>query len=144
MERIGLDKSNMFCSSIPEYRIAIGEKIYERLKTELRDYNVMVVMFLSDNYYNSKPSLNEMGAAWVLSREYHTILLNGFEFKDIEGAIDPQKIGFKVEDKQRMLEFAQIIVQKLGLPNTDENKINMAVDLFYSEIENKRLSQSLN
>ena len=135
MEHLGLDKTNLFCSSVPEYRIALGEKIYERLKTELRDYNVMVIMFLSDNYYNSKPSLNEMGAAWVLSREYHTILLNGFDFKDIEGAIDPQKIGFKVDDKERMQEFVQIVIQKLGLPSSDETKTKLAVDAFYSEIE---------
>ena len=53
---------------------------------------------LSDNYYKSPACLNEMGAAWVLKKEYRSILLPGFDYKEIEGAINPRKIGIKLDD----------------------------------------------
>ena len=37
--------------------------------------------------------MNEMGAAWVLKNDYTTILLPGFEFNEIKGAINPRQIG---------------------------------------------------
>ena len=73
-------------------------------------------MMMSDNYYNSKPSLNEMGAAWAMSKEYVSILIKGFNFNKIEGAVDAQKIGFKIEDQYRLDEFKDNIVKEFRLP----------------------------
>jgi hypothetical protein len=115
MEFIGLDKTNMFCSSIHDYGIPLGKNIYEYLKSEFTDKNILVVMMLSDNYYDSKPSLNEMGATWAMSKEYVSILLNGFEFSQIEGSIDPQRIGFKINDVSRLNEFKDKLISGLNL-----------------------------
>nr|WP_187307761.1 hypothetical protein [Ruminococcus sp. AF46-10NS] len=49
---------------------------------------------LSDNYYSSVACLNEMGATWVLKKEYRSILLPGL-IQKIEGAINPNKIANK-------------------------------------------------
>jgi hypothetical protein len=35
---------------------------------------------------------------WVLQKKYTTILLPGFEFKEIRGAINPRKIGLKLDN----------------------------------------------
>lgn len=96
LEDIGLDENQIFCSSLREYGIKIGEDIYERLKREFDTYNLWVFFILSDNYYKSAASLNEMGAAWVLQKEYLSVLLPKFDFKDIQGAINPNKIGIKL------------------------------------------------
>lgn len=48
--------------------------------------------------HGSAPCLNEMGAAWITSKEYTTILTPNFDFKNISGAIDPTKISFKMND----------------------------------------------
>ena len=90
-------------------------------------------MMLSDNYYNSKPSLNEMGAAWAMSKEYISILIRGFEFNKIEGAVDAQKIGFKIEDKYRLDEFKDNIIKEFRLqPIKNWQEIK---DRFLKEIE---------
>lgn len=96
LEDIGLDENQIFCSSLREYGIKIGEDIYERLKKEFDTYNLWVFFILSDNYYKSAASLNEMGAAWVLQKEYLSVLLPEFDFKNIQGAINPNKIGIKL------------------------------------------------
>ena len=90
-------------------------------------------MIMSDNYYNSKPSLNEMGAAWAMSKEYVSILIKGFEFNQIEGAVDVQKIGFKINDEYRLDEFKDNIIKEFRLPpvkNWQEIR-----DRFLNEIE---------
>ncbi len=113
---IGLDRTKLFCSSIDGYGIPQRENIYDFLKREFTEKNTFVVMMMSDNYYDSKPSLNEMGAAWAMSREYISILIKGFEFSQIEGAVDAQKIGFKIEDEYRLDEFKNNLVKELRLP----------------------------
>lgn len=62
-------------------------------------YNDLVVFMLSKNYYESVACLNEMGATWVLQKQYQTILLPEFDFKDIVGAINLRDISFKLDDK---------------------------------------------
>ncbi len=58
---------------------------------------------LSKNYYKSPVCLNEMGVAWVLKSEYTSILLPGFEYKEIKGAVNPNKIGMKLDDEEELL-----------------------------------------
>ena len=58
---------------------------------------------LSKNYYESPACLNEMGAAWVLKSEYTSILLPRFEYKEIKGAVNPNKIGMKLDDEEELL-----------------------------------------
>lgn len=113
---IGLDRSKLFCSSIDGYGIPQRENIYDFLKKEFTEKNTFVVMMMSNNYYNSKPSLNEMGAAWAMSKEYVSILIKGFDFSKIEGTVDAQKIGFKIEDTYRLDEFKNNLVRELRLP----------------------------
>ena len=48
----------------------MGEDIYERFKSEFNSYDLWVFFMLSDNYYSSPVSLNEMGAAWILQKKY--------------------------------------------------------------------------
>lgn len=117
VEFIGLNKENMFCSSIHGYGIPLSQNIYEYLKSEFNDKNILVIMILSDNYYNSKPCLNEMGATWVMSKDYVAILVGGFEFNQIQGSVDPQKIGFKISDVNRLDEFKDKLLDGLKLPN---------------------------
>ena len=133
LSSIGLDRTRVFCSSVDGYGIPQRENIYDFLKREFTEKNTFVVMMMSDNYYNSKPSLNEMGAAWAMSKEYISILIKGFEFNQIEGAVDAQKIGFKIDDKYRLDEFKDNIVKEFRLsPVKNWQEIK---DRFLKEIE---------
>lgn len=118
---IGVKKSSksIFCSSLPGYDIPHGKSIYEFLKNELKNNNIMVLFVLSDNYYQSAPCLNEMGAAWITSKEYTTVLTPNFDFKQIVGAIDPTKISFKMNDPVGLDKFRDSIIQTLELEVTD-------------------------
>ena len=124
LEKIGVRKEHLFCSSVTGYDIPLNENIYDFLRKQFEDYNLYVILMLSKNYYKSPACLNEMGAAWALKAEYQAVLLPDFSFKKIDGAIDPQKISFKISDTKvrtsRLTELKNKVVEMLGIPNLDE------------------------
>lgn len=97
LEGIGITGKQLFCSSVPGYSIPLCADIYEHLKKQFEEYDLHVIFVLSQNFYKSAACLNEMGAAWVLQKKYTTILLPNFEFKEIEGAINPRQNSIKLD-----------------------------------------------
>lgn len=121
---IGLTNDNLFCSSVPDYAIPLNQDIYDYLSSLFRDYKLYVVFMLSNNYYESPVCLNEMGAAWVLKSEYTSILLPGFEYREIKGAVNPNRIGMKLDDEEELLkkrlgELKNLISKEFGISVPD-------------------------
>lgn len=122
-EHIGLTTENMFCSSITGYNVPLGGNICDYLKEQFQNFELIVIFVLSENYYNSPASLNEMGAAWVLQYRYTSILLPQFDFRDVKGVIDQMRISIKLDSepselKSRLNELRQILVHELGLASS--------------------------
>lgn len=120
LEDIGLTEDQMVCSSIPEYGIPLGEDIYDWLSKQFQSCELHVLFVLSGNYYDSAACLNEMGAAWVLKEQYDSILLPGFEFRDIKGAVNPNQISIKLDGNEGILkkhlnELKDNLVDEFGL-----------------------------
>lgn len=140
LNRIGLNRDTLFCSSIPGFNIKQGSgDIFNYLRTEFNNNNLFVVFMLSQNYYESVACLNEMGAAWVLQKQYQSILLPGFEFKDIEGAINSRDISFKLDDRYNRIpamgEFKDNIVDFLQLNSVDSSAWDYYREQFFEEID---------
>lgn len=100
LQSIGMDNETMFCSSVKGFGIPLGNNIYDYLRMQFQNYDLKVIFILSNNYYKSVASLNEMGAAWALQHSYTSILLPKFEFIDIKGAIDPRNISIKLDSSE--------------------------------------------
>lgn len=119
LQELGMNKENLFCSSVPGFGIPVGMDIYEYLRERL-DEELRVVYILSDNYFASVPCLNEMGAAWMKLHSYMTLLLPGFEYREIKGAINAGQIGIKLDEddstlKRHLDEFKEILCQEFSL-----------------------------
>lgn len=97
LEGIGFDETNLFCSSIPEYGIALGESIYDKLLNLFRDKKLYVLFVHSPRYYTRPVCLNEMGAAWVLKTEYYSILTKDMSYEMMTGVVTSERIGIKVD-----------------------------------------------
>ncbi len=120
---IGLTPNDMFCSSVPGYNIPLGSNIYDFLKEQFQCHDLRVIFVLSENYYDSADSLNEMGAAWVLQYKYTSILLPQFDFRDIKGVIDKMQISIKLDSdkselKARLNELRHTLIQDFGLEDS--------------------------
>ena len=100
LDDMGLDDTQVFCSSMPGYDIPLGMDIFSYLRDLFQDFNLHVVFIHSPDYYKSPISLNEMGAAWVLRNKYTSILLPGFDFKDMNGVVDNKTISIKLDNAE--------------------------------------------
>lgn len=136
LHKIGIDKNSdkIIYTSKAGYGIPLQENIYDYIKNELNK-NILVILVLSNNYYSSVACLNEMGATWVNSKSYCTIMLPFFEFKEIKGAIDPMEISFKINDKYRIDEFKDKIVKIFKLKELNNTIWQQDRDDFLNEIE---------
>lgn len=137
LEDLGIREDQLFCSSIPGYGIPLDEDIYDYLKQQFQEYDLHTIFVLSDNYYKSPACLNEMGATWVLQKRYTTILLPGFDFKEVKGAINPTKISIKLDGglldiSEKLGQLKNSIVKEFSLtPISDirwEKKRNDFID----------------
>lgn len=140
LEDIGLSEDDLFCSSIPEYGIPLGCDIYDYLEKEFKNNNLIVVFALSNNYYNSPACLNEMGAAWMLKNDYVSMLLPGFDYKKINGAINPRKIGIKLDGeiddlKHRLGELKDMLISLLNMKPITSSKWERNRDGFIKKIQ---------
>lgn len=140
LEQLGVKRSQMFCSSITGYGIPQGAgDLYDYIRKEMSNENLFVIMMLSNNYYKSPVCLNEMGAAWVNQCEYQSILLPGFEFSEIDGAINPRDMCFSLSDRvnrnHALNEFKDRVIEYLGLEQVDHSLWERFRDKFTREID---------
>ncbi|MFE4714772.1 RNA-binding domain-containing protein [Paenibacillus sp. NPDC056722] len=126
---IGLKRDQIIFTSDDDYGIPIGMNIFDYLKSQI-DEGAYMIYLLSNNYYDSVACLNEMGAAWVVQNEYAVVGVPDFEFsnpKFSSGAIDPRAIGFKLDNKKRLVEFKNQLVTRFEL-TIDEADWNRLLD----------------
>ena len=121
LEDIGMPDGSFVCTSVPGHGIPGGANIFDWLREQFLSCNLRVLFALSKNYYSSAASLNEMGAAWVTKAEDTLLLLPGFQFKEIEGCVDPRKIGISFEMdyeelNHRLNELKDILFSEHNLP----------------------------
>ena len=139
LEDIGLSEEEIVCSSIPEYGIPLGADIYDWLSQQFQNCDLHVIFILSDNYYNSVACLNEMGAAWVLRKKYDTILLPEFGFPQIQGAINPQQIGIKLDSecaelKKRLGELKDSVIDEFEIKALSASRWERHRDEFIDKV----------
>lgn len=139
LEDIGLRSDQLFCSSIPGYNIPLNEDIYDYLKKQFQEFNLHVIFVLSENYYQSVACMNEMGAAWILQNKYTTILIPGFEFNEIQGAINPRKIGLKLDGdlidiKEKLEQLKDVLTKEFELTSIPNIRWEIKRDKFIATI----------
>ena len=87
LNRIGIiGEDEIFCSSLPEYGVGVGEDIFETIGAQFENYNLFVIFLVSENYYKSHICQNEAGATRITkkSSNYVVFCLPGFGFSCFE------------------------------------------------------------
>lgn len=119
LESIGFNNKTLFCSSIPDYWIGLGQDIFASLRQLFSDHELFVLFIQSPRYYESAVSLNEMGAAWVLQTDYCSILTKDMQKEKMCGVFDDHTIFLKVDAPQveaRMNELKNTLTSIFVLP----------------------------
>ena len=135
LEDLGMDSTNVFCSSINGYGVGLSQDIFETLRSLFNEHNLFVIFIHSPRYYKSPVSLNEMGAAWVLKTDFCSFLTSDMEFSNMSGVVNDSKISIKVNNNDapaRLTELKDKLIALFGLKNIDaikwERKRNAFLD----------------
>lgn len=115
LEAIGVDSEQIFCSSFEGYGIPLGENFLDQIKKELSS-EVLVLFVLTENFYESKICLCEMGAAWALSKQHIPIVVPPLNYSDIQCVI-PLTQGLLINDISKLNSFKERIEQLFNLNN---------------------------
>lgn len=121
LEALGLQEDEIICSSIPPYCIPLDNRVYDWLVNEFQKSDLHIIYALSEEYYGSAASLNEMGAAWAMKHKWTGILMPGFSFDKVSGCIDRTQILINLGDKDkrtlnfRLDELRKNLTEEFGL-----------------------------
>ena len=143
---IGLSEENIICSSISEIGIPIRVDIYEYLRNLIDSDDIITIFMLSKNYYASVACLNEMGAVWMKQTDYYTVLLPGFTFEQIKGAINPNKKGIQLDEvnlRDNLTSFKNSITELFQLPRIAEQRWEKYRDIFIEFVNRTKKSEEI-
>ena len=140
LEQIGVKQDQLFCSSVAGYGIPQGSgDLYDFIRNEMSNDNLFVILMLSKNYYKSPVCLNEMGAAWVKQSAYQSVLLPGFEYSEIKGAVNPRAMSFNLADTENrnyaLTELKDRIITHLGMNVISHISWERYRDKFIEEVD---------
>jgi hypothetical protein len=116
LELIGLDFSQIFCTSFEGYGIGLGENFLDSIKSELSS-DSLVIFILSKSFYESPVCLCEMGATWVLAKEHIPVLIPPLDYSDVKGVI-PLSQGFKINEPLKLNLFKEKIEKTFLIEST--------------------------
>ena len=139
LEDLGMDSSNVFCSSVDGYGVGLSQDIFETLRNLFNEHDLFVIFIHSPRYYNSAVSLNEMGAAWVLKTDFCSFLTTDMSFSDMTGVINQSKMSIKVDSSEassQLAELKKILIQTFGLNSIDETKWDRKRKAFFDKVTN--------
>lgn len=120
LDDMGLNSTQIFCSSLPGYDIPLNENIFDYLRRQFQDFNLHLIIVHSDNYYRSAVCLNEMGAAWVHRNTCTSLLLPGFGFSQMVGVVNKDTTAIKLdgdvlEIKHKLNQLYDVMVEEFSL-----------------------------
>lgn len=144
LEDLGLDSTNIFCSSVNGYGISLGKDIFGTLLSLFEEHKLFVLFIHSPRYYMSPVSLNEMGAAWVLKTDFCSLLTSDMEFNEMKGVVNKNTISIKVDSEDapaRLNELKDKLVNLFNLKQIDATKWERKRKDFLAAVNNISYTQ---
>lgn len=126
-----LKKEVFYSSKASTNTIDCGQDFYEKIKEEISNSEVVLFM-VSDNFYNSIPSLIEVGMAYSLGKKMIPIGLSGGNYKNLlKGVFNTNQKLICLDNKSDIGNLLSSLV-----PNPKFSEINDLVDAIVLSINN--------
>ena len=116
---IGINRNDIFCTSIEDIAIRNGEDIRAHIQKNIRcaDFSFLLI---SDNYKSSEICLNEMGAVWAYDSNVRLYLLPDTNFNSIGWLCDTRKAN-KITDTVTLDLLYKEMCEYYSLPDNFRN-----------------------
>lgn len=112
---IGINRNDIFCTSIEDIAIRNGEDIRAHIQENIRcaDFSFLLI---SNNYKESEICLNEMGAVWAYDSNVRLFLLPDTTFNSIGWLCDTRKAN-KITDTVALDLLYKEMLEYYSLPD---------------------------
>lgn len=148
LRNMKVESSNIVCTTDPIHRIPNGNNAFDWLKSQFTDNDLHMIFVLSENYFNSVPCLNEMGAAWLVAKRSDVLLLPSFGFsawKKRGGCLssDIQAGNMGSDDitiKAWLNDLKNVVIDEFGLNQLIELEWEKYRDEFIKKMKNVKIS----
>ena len=110
---VGISDSDIFCSSLEGMGIPSGTNFVEFIKKQISEPRI-VVLLLSEDYFQSQFCLSELGAAWVLSHRILPLIVPPLEFKDIKAVLTGVQV-LKINIGADLNQMQEDLIGSLGI-----------------------------
>lgn len=128
LRKLKVPNEAIICTSDCRHGIPNGMNTYKWLREQFMDAELHMIFVLSENYYNSIPCLNEMGAAWLVAKKSDLLLLPGFGFEELKnkgGCLDKDAQGGSIDSEDGKLKawlanLRDDVIQELDLEKPNE------------------------
>lgn len=129
---LGLDDSNIVCTSFGKTGVPMGDNIPNYIKDNIEKATVVLAM-VSKAYKASEVCQNEVGAAWALGNKPIEIVLPDADFNQLGWLFNLDKAA-KISDSSDLDHLQEILSDKLGLKIKTSNQWNPCVNSFLKHI----------
>lgn len=128
----GLHADDIFCSSLEGMGIPPGQNFLDHIKNEIQNPELVVLM-LSQNYFDSAFCLCELGASWAMWHNILPVLIPPATFADVGGVLTGIQ-AFKIDEPLRLSEAYEVIVKVLALKRLMSARWEVKRDEFLKEL----------
>lgn len=141
----GVEKKNIFFSSKYHLGVELGKDFVSTVKGKLKESTVTIFL-ITDNFYESAYCLNEMGACWILEKEFIPVLLNNTKFEDMRGFIDQRHIVASVDSDDLAKIYNYLVKRNLANKQCEnvKEKCNTFIESIYNIESNDRKKELKN
>lgn len=110
---VGISDSEIFCSSLEGLGIPGGTNFVEFIRKQIKDPKV-VILLLSEDYFDSQFCLAELGASWVLSHRVVPILVPPLEYGDVKAVLTGVQL-LKINDSNSLNQVQSDLIEALDI-----------------------------
>ena len=108
-----IKKRDIRCTSVSPYKLELGDRTSERLKSEIRSAEV-VIGLLSKDTSESKYVLAELGAAWGVGVPTFPLRIQGAKFEDVPEPLN-ERHSLSLVDEEECFQLLQDIARLTSL-----------------------------
>ncbi len=129
-EKLGIDKNEIFCSSIEGQGVKNGERIEEKVRKRLITSKLLFYV-ITNNFLKSNYCIQELGAGWILrdsrinGKKVFLLKLDDVKTDDIKGFVNSD-FKYSILDQDSLTELIDDVSELFNVPYrkaTENNKL---------------------
>lgn len=132
-EGIGVPENEIFCSSLEEFGIPVGENFISYIKSMIQAPDIVIIL-LSPCYFQSNFCVSELGAAWALSHKIFPILVPPLTYEDVKDVLTGVQV-IKIDDDIKYNELRDHLIGSIKCSSKSNTKWDLKRKKYFKQLK---------